>query len=391
MSKKQNLLRCLVTGAGMMGVFTVVLLPVGMPSAWAADDKGTSRPGRGLGFYYTNDVTPDIPMSAHIVKVDRTHSELFFYTTLGKGTELGMETVPEQLKLMPAGLGRPVAAINGDYFEKNPNYQGRSRNIQISQGELISRPSGYCAFWITPEGQPRMTNVYSGFCVTFPNGKTNAMGLNEFRSDDAAVLYTVVVGGSTHTINGVELVLEGVAGGKWLPLRAGTEYQARVRSVNLQGDTPTDTNVAVLSIGSTLASVVGTNKPGDIIKLYTGTIPDLKGVTMAIGGGPSLVEAGKAMSWTSLIKTKHPRTAVGWNKDYFFMVEVDGRQSDVSVGMTYPELAEYMVKLGCEWAMNLDGGGSSTLWLMGNVVNSPSEGHERPAPNALVLVRQNPK
>jgi len=391
MIKKQSLLKNLVAGIAGISVYTTIPLWGGMQSACAADDKEASHPGRGLGFYYTNEVTPDIPMSAHIVRVERTHSELCFGTTLGKGTELGMETVPEQLKLMPAGLGRPVAAINGDYFEKNPNYQGRSRNIQIYQGELISSPSGHCAFWITPDGQPRMTNVYSSFCVTFSNGKTNALGLNEFRSDDAAVLYTVVVGSSTRTINGVELVLEGVPNGNWLPLRAGTEYQARVRSVNLQGDTPTDTNVVVLSIGPKLASMVGTNKVGDVIKFYAGTIPDLKGVTMAIGGGPSLVESGKAMHWNSLIKTKHPRTAIGWNKDYFFMVEVDGRQSDVSVGMTYPELAEYMVKLGCEWAMNLDGGGSSTFWLMGNVVNSPSEGHERPAPNALVLIRQNSK
>jgi exopolysaccharide biosynthesis protein len=57
--------------------------------------------------------------------------------------------------------------------------------------------------------------------------------------------------------------------------------------------------------------------------------------------------------------------------------------------MTFQELAEYMLKLGCEQAMNLDGGGSATFWALGTVRSSPSEGQERPSPNALVVVRKN--
>jgi exopolysaccharide biosynthesis protein len=69
-------------------------------------------------------------------------------------------------------------------------------------------------------------------------------------------------------------------------------------------------------------------------------------------------------------------------------VVVDGRQLDVSIGMTLPELAEFMLKLGCKEALNLDGGGSATLWAFGAVRNSPSEGQERPACNALVVLRK---
>ncbi len=49
-----------------------------------------------------------------------------------------------------------------------------------------------------------------------------------------------------------------------------------------------------------------------------------------------------------------------------------------------------MAKLGCEEAMNLDGGGSATLWVLGSVRNSPSEGEERPGANALVLMKKGP-
>ena len=55
--------------------------------------------------------------------------------------------------------------------------------------------------------------------------------------------------------------------------------------------------------------------------------------------------------------------------------------------MTFPELADYMVKLGCQEAMALDGGGSATCWAFGNVMNSPSQGRERPAANGLVVLQ----
>lgn len=84
---------------------------------------------------------------------------------------------------------------------------------------------------------------------------------------------------------------------------------------------------------------------------------------------------------------RHPRAAIGWNQTSFFFVEVDGRQPDLSLGMTYNELSNYLVKLGCEEAMNLDGGGSATLWVLGQVMNSPCEGQERSVANALVLVQ----
>ena len=56
--------------------------------------------------------------------------------------------------------------------------------------------------------------------------------------------------------------------------------------------------------------------------------------------------------------------------------------------MTLDELASYLVKLGCVEALNLDGGGSSTLWFDGSVRNSPCDGYERPIANSLVVVQQ---
>jgi exopolysaccharide biosynthesis protein len=144
----------------------------------------------------------------------------------------------------------------------------------------------------------------------------------------------------------------------------------------------------VMSIGPKLAERLPAVRPGAVLHICTETVPDVGGASVAIGGGPALVHEGKPMEWTGFLKLRHPRTALGYSKTHIFLVEVDGRQSNISIGMTFPELANYMVKLGCEEAMGFDGGGSATLWALGAVRNSPSEGEERPAPNALVLLKK---
>ena len=190
------------------------------------------------------------------------------------------------------------------------------------------------------------------------------------------------------TRSGREIVLERASkADSWLPLRAGQIISARVREIREVGGTPLVPDRLVLSLSPTLAEEMPKLAVGDVLKISTATSPDLAGVTTALGGGPVLVRDGKAASFTGSQK-REPRTALGWNKQHFFFLVVDGRQASVSAGMTFPELAAYMEKLGCQVAMNLDGGGSSTFWVRGQVMNSPCYGHERPMANALVLIRQ---
>lgn len=232
-----------------------------------------------------------------------------------------------------------------------------------------------------------MTNILSQLRVIWPDGTSTPFGLNEERPGNGAVLYTSVSGTSTRTGGGVELVLEQTTNSAWMPLRPGQRYRARVREISARGDTTVTPDRPVLSLGPKLAARLPRPTVGSTVELATETTPDLTGVLTAIGGGPTLVRNGIATQWSGF-QMRHPRTAIGWNKDHIFMVEVDGRQRGLSVGMTLPELADYMVKIGCQQAMNLDGGGSATLWVCGNVVNSPSEGQERPGANALILLQK---
>jgi exopolysaccharide biosynthesis protein len=145
----------------------------------------------------------------------------------------------------------------------------------------------------------------------------------------------------------------------------------------------------VLSLGRGVTSKVPAVRPGTILQLSTATLPDLHGAPTALGGGPAMVRDGKVLERIDE-RVRHPRSAVGWNKEAFFLVEVDGRQRGLSVGMTVRELADYMVRIGCTEALNLDGGGSATCWVFGQVMNSPSEGDERGMGNAVVII-QKPK
>jgi hypothetical protein len=86
------------------------------------------------------------------------------------------------------------------------------------------------------------------------------------------------------------------------------------------------------------------------------------------------------------IAPRHPRSAVGQLAEgRLLFVVVDGRQPGYSIGMTTFEMALTMMRLGAVRAMQLDGGGSSTLAFDGKVLNSPSDGKERPVPTALML------
>ncbi len=340
----------------------------------------------GPGITYMHDEVREVPWSVHIVKVARTRKDFRLETSLGQSNRLGMALLTEQVKWMVKPGERPLAAVNGDFYKSANKYPGDPEGLQISQGELVSGPSSTrSCFWIDASGRPQHTNVQSGFVAKLGNGSVIPFGLNEERAKDEAVLFTSANGTSTRTSGGVELVLARGTSEHWLPLRAGETYAATVQEVRATGDTATTSKTMILSVGPDAAARFAGVKAGDTITLTTATTPDVKGSPVAIGGGPALVRAGKTMSFGGL-QPRHPRVAMGWNSTHFFLVEVDGRQK-ISAGMTFPELAAYMAKIGCTEAINLDGGGSATIWVYGNVMNNPSEGRPRPGANALVVIR----
>ncbi len=112
-------------------------------------------------------------------------------------------------------------------------------------------------------------------------------------------------------------------------------------------------------------------------KLDLSINPEWKGVNHIISGGPYLVKNGEVfvdMTAQKLgsIGGRNPRTAIGYTKDNtLIMLTADGREG-ASIGLTLMELANLMKDLGCVNAMNLDGGGSTVMYVNGQVVNKPA-------------------
>ncbi|ARU53352.1 exopolysaccharide biosynthesis protein [Cellulosimicrobium cellulans] len=121
------------------------------------------------------------------------------------------------------------------------------------------------------------------------------------------------------------------------------------------------------------------------------------GVWNTLSFGPALVEDGEVVAGIEdvevdtnvgnhSIQGEQPRTAIGViDENHLVLVVVDGRQEGYSRGVTMTGLAEILQDLGATTAYNLDGGGSSTLYFDGEVVNSPSQGRERGTSDVLYV------
>ncbi len=113
------------------------------------------------------------------------------------------------------------------------------------------------------------------------------------------------------------------------------------------------------------------------VKLDVKINPEWQDVNHIISGGPYLVKNGEIFvdiqeQKLNAIGGRNPRTAIGYTKDnHLIMVTADGREGS-SVGLTLNELAALMKQLGCINAMNLDGGGSTVMYVNGKVVNKPA-------------------
>lgn len=111
---------------------------------------------------------------------------------------------------------------------------------------------------------------------------------------------------------------------------------------------------------------------------------------MLLKGGAVAIDTLTAGFSKSFADTRHPRTAIGRTaKGDLWFITVDGRQP-MSVGASLEELAKIMLSHGCTDAMNLDGGGSTTLAIFGQVMNRPSDGAERKVANGVLFFGPKP-
>jgi peptidoglycan hydrolase-like protein with peptidoglycan-binding domain len=277
-----------------------------------------------------------------------------------------------------------VAAVNGDFFDIGAT--GAPRGVGIDNGALLNGPA---AGW-------------NHAAALYADGAGSRGGLADILLDATVTLPGGVARTATN-LNSPNIAANGI--GVYNPLWGDQprsqvlDVATRSREIEVTGGTVTKVSttpggkvatgtVVVLGV-DTGADALAALKVGDPVSVnYRPRGGD--GAQVAIGGNLVLVRDGVV---TTTSHPRNPRTAVGFSADglTMWLVVVDGR-STASVGMTYVELANYMKSLGADDALNLDGGGSSTLVarMPGatsvSVRNTPSDGAQRPVPNGIGFV-----
>lgn len=314
---------------------------------------------------------------------------------LGPDAVAGNATVSEM-----AADRSAVAAINGDFFDINNS--GAALGAAVDDGTLLksAAPGREKALTVDTSGVARLAELFLEGTVALGTG------------DDARELPVAGLNVTAVPAGGVA-VFDAAWGdaARTRPLGAGeqgVEVQVRtapgsdegaagtVVSVGAPGSgrLPADVRAVVARPGAA-ADALAALAPGDEVTLAYGLRDDLGELRTAIGGDPDdwLLEDGEVTSSTSDFATlRHPRTAVGLSGDgtTAYLVVVDGRQAQ-SIGASLPELGRFLDQLGADDAINLDGGGSTTMVarLPGDagtsVLNSPSDGGERLDANGLGL------
>lgn len=280
-----------------------------------------------------------------------------------------------------------LAGINADFFPLS----GDPLGAMVRAGEVISRPDPRRTVFAWGPGYARFGPLQWTARLRWGDEQLPISALNEETPDNALCLSTPTAGLALARAPSVHALIRLDPGASWGPSsRVEGTFEAFATDVPRQPVLP---GTAVVSArGTMIPRLLRLSRGQRVVLEMELTGADWSLARHAIGGGPLLLRDGqRVIPWETegfrdvLALRPHPRTALGRTAtgDLWFVV-VDGRQP-MSLGVTLDELASIMSRLGCVDAMNLDGGGSSSLVAHGLVLNRPSDGVERKIANALVF------
>lgn len=294
-----------------------------------------------------------------------------------------------------------IAAINAGFFRLDTSlFAGEDVGALMIDGVLLSESYANRSYVNISNGKSKTEvdffrdNIVQGLKIEQMDW--DASGVNRERKKDELIIYTRDFNRTTLTDgDGLEIIVQD---GKivWIANGKGSNQIPERGFVISATGKFRDELLGKVKIGQKAASVVRTYPLGfgsgnKNLSMTPRNIEDI------VSGVPQLIEDEKIeITWQeekaskSFVETKHPRTAVAKLKDgKFLMITVDGR-SESSGGINLEDLAKLLLEFGATDAMNLDGGGSTTMFLDGKVVNKPSdkEGERRVGDAILVFPRR---
>ncbi|GAA0554946.1 phosphodiester glycosidase family protein [Chitinophaga japonensis] len=289
-----------------------------------------------------------------------------------------------------------TAGINSDFFT-SPGPEYNPRHMMIGDGEIMwDTMLNRTVFGITEDNIPFITKLDESYSVSAGGASYAIEHINRPGGTGQMVLYNRFTGGSTGTSSGcTEVRIVPVGGiGDW---SANATISCRVLAKSTAGNMPFDSGQAVLWGTGAAKTFLDNINVNDVISLDLQVLSSPSGITnikQLTGGWTRLVRDGANYSSASVADeggavptSSEPRTAIGFNQaqDKVYFVVVDGRDPGVSEGMTLSTLADFMRYIGCYQALNLDGGGSSTMMGNDGLRNTPSDAAgPRPLASAML-------
>lgn len=361
------------------------------------------------------------PTRAYVTRMDRSNPTLTLESGLPRGMLSGeRQTVSEMAdhydQTLSAwggfwgGRNQVVAAINGSYFDLGTGEPNSGMVLGGWYTKMYSDLGGWSGFaWKVDR------SAFVGACVDHPSGDqiiTNLIsgdqwmvdGINTKVREDQLVIFTPQFDTfSPGQKNGAEVLV-----GLYQPLGLRSPDDPAIGTVlsihPRQDRIPIPFDSIVLSArGSASENLLSSVREGDVLSFSlqlrhfeadcrTRSPFSWVGTYTSIGGTLAFLKDGEIIPFQDEgASQRHPRTAICFNNDWLFFVVVDGRNSNYSVGMTIPELATFCKDhLDASWGVNEDGGGSSSLWLNGEIINQPSGGDERRVANSMMIVSLEP-
>jgi exopolysaccharide biosynthesis protein len=348
----------------------------------------------------------DGPQIISVVKINSKENGVKLEAALGQDTvwsddaTQGREVVSKIVKRRGALLG-----INTGFFP----FAGNPIGLHIENGNFVTEPMLNRSFF----GQDNKKTSYIGAFsyqgkINIASGNEECsykiVGLNKKpgKGNELLVFTPIFAAKTLKTPERTEVVLEGLPE-KILP---NTNYTGTIKAITEGGETPLMPGTVVLSGGGDASNFLH-NHPShgqkiqfrlECLPAQPDTIIKAEELTWGMAGGPRILTQGKIDvrlepegMGAAFSNTRHPRTAMGiTRKGEVLLVTVDGRQSGLSRGVSLSELAQILLEYGAWDGVNMDGGGSTTMSLRGGLLNSPSEGIERPIANMLLLYATEP-
>lgn len=378
-----------------LAVALLALVAAGCPKGVSLDLGAPEPVADGVRLYRLYDpelLDPAGPVAVQILRLDP--SKVDVRAALAGGRVVQLDTVPAIAEREGA-----MAAVNAGFFVVKT---GDPAGILEVGDELVSDSPltrGAVGFVRAP-GRP-LSLIFDRVAASVTLRYAAAAGPVEHRVDGVdttrargkLMLYTPRFGPDPGTPDtGVEWQLAGT------PLRV---VQRRERA----GKTPIPRGGVVLSFGGTdLPPTLDALDRGREVAIETafrplmGTAPEQWILARDIVGGAGLlVHRGVPVAdWSSerlaarFDTDRHPRTMIGTGRDgTIWLVTVDGRNPLLSLGMSFGELQRLAQRLRLSYALNLDGGGSTTMVVKGKVVNHPSDPQgPRRVSDAIVVVKK---